>query len=65
MKRYTVNMFDNDTFQVIDQSEQREICVCSNFADFDDAKKRANKIAVLLNQHEDILDLTSKTKDRC
>lgn len=49
MKRYIVSQFDDDTFVVIDQNEQREVCVCSNYDDWMDAKDRAKNIAKLLN----------------
>lgn len=49
MKRYIVSQFDDDTFVVIDQNEQREVCVCSNYDDGMDAKDRAKNIAKLLN----------------
>ena len=49
MKRYIVSQFDDDTFVVIDQNEQREVCVCSNYDDWTDAKDRAKNIAKLLN----------------
>ncbi len=50
MPRYTVHKFDTNTFQVIDQTEKREICVCSNYENNEDAEERAQKIAWLLNQ---------------
>ena len=50
MQRYTISQFDSDTFVVIDQNEQREVCVCSNYEDSTDAKKRAQNIAELLNK---------------
>ena len=49
MQRYVVNQFDVSTFVVVDQNEQREICVCSTYDDKEDAKERAEKIAMLLN----------------
>lgn len=49
MQRYVVNKFDGNTFVVIDQKEQREICVCSNYDDKEDAQERAGEIAELLN----------------
>lgn len=49
MQRYAVSQFDLSTFVVIDQIEQREICVCSNYEDWEDAEERAKKIAELLN----------------
>lgn len=49
MKRYIVSRFDKDTFVVIDQNEQKEICVCSNYDDWEDAEERASNIVMLLN----------------
>ncbi len=49
MQRYIVSQFDRDTFVVVDQNEQREICVCSNYEDWKDAEERAKKIVELLN----------------
>lgn len=57
MQRYILNKFDGDTFVIIDQNEQREICVCSNYDDNEDAEERATKILNLLNQsNEKTLD---------
>jgi hypothetical protein len=53
MKRYVVSQFDGSTFQVIDQLEQREICVCANYDDWRDSEQRARKIAALLNENLD------------
>ena len=50
MQRYIVSQFDGNTFVVIDQKEQREFCVCSNYDDVEDAEDRARKIAGLLNE---------------
>ena len=49
MQRYIVNKFDGSTFIVIDQHEQKEVCVCSNFDDWIDAEERAKNIEKLLN----------------
>ena len=49
MQRYVVSQFDGSTFVVIDQTEQREVCVCSEYGEKEDAKERAEKIAILLN----------------
>jgi len=48
MQRYVVSQFDGSAFVVIDQTEKREICVCSNYDDWEDAKERA-EMAILLN----------------
>jgi hypothetical protein len=51
MQRYIVNLFDASTFIVVDEDEQREICICVNYDNYEDAKERAEKIAFLLNQN--------------
>lgn len=53
MKRYIVSQFDGNTFVVIDQNEQREICVCSNYDDVEDAEDRARYISGLLNESKE------------
>lgn len=55
MKRYIVSQFDVATFQVIDCCEKREICICVNYDNFEDARERAEKIAALLNQNLTVL----------
>lgn len=50
MKRFIVYHADGTTFQVVDQVEQREICVCADYDDWEDARERAEKIAALLNE---------------
>jgi hypothetical protein len=52
MKRFDVSQFDGSTFVVFDQNEQRDICICTNFDDWEDTEERANKIAFLLNELE-------------
>ena len=49
MQRYIVSQFDGSTFVIIDRKENREICVCSEYDEREDAKERAEKIAILLN----------------
>lgn len=49
MQRYAISQVDKGTFQVIDLVEQREICICSNYDDWEDAEDRAKKIATTLN----------------
>jgi len=49
MQRYDVFQVDLSTFQVIDAQDQREICVCSDYDEKEDAKERAERIAALLN----------------
>jgi hypothetical protein len=51
MQRYSVSQFDGSSFVVIDQVEQREICVCSNYDEYTDAENRAQAIATLLNEN--------------
>ena len=50
MNRFAVSQFDKNTFVVVDQNEQREVCVCSNYDNWEDADKRAKSIAKLLNK---------------
>ena len=52
MKRYVVGRFDKSTFVVIDKVEKREICVCSNYDDWEDAEERAQRLVTLLNGTE-------------
>jgi hypothetical protein len=52
MQRYITNQFDGNTFQVIDQIEKREICICADYNDWEDARDRAEKIALLLNSQK-------------
>jgi len=52
MNRYIVSQFDKNTFVVIDQNEQREVCICSNYNDWEDAIDRAKNIALLLNEQK-------------
>lgn len=52
MQKYTVNQFDQSTFQVVDLQNNREICVCTNYDDWEDAKERAKEIVKLLNEKE-------------
>ena len=52
MQRYTVNQFDGSTYVVLDQEAQREICVCENYEGWEDAKERAEEIALLLNNKQ-------------
>ena len=49
MQRYIVSQFDRSTFVVIDQIEKREVCVCSEYDEREDAKERAENMANLLN----------------
>ena len=52
--RYVVNQFDGGTFIVVDEKEKREICICGNYDEIEDAEVRAQNIAFLLN-HQDQL----------
>jgi hypothetical protein len=47
--RYYIAQFDGDTYQIVDSVENREVCVCSNYDDWEDTEERAKKIANLLN----------------
>ena len=50
MQKYTIYQFDRHTFVVIDQHEQREMCVCQNYDGYEDAEQRAKEIATSLNK---------------
>ncbi len=57
MQRYIISQIDTNTFVVMDQNEQAEFCVCSNYDDKEDAEERARKIVNLLNEsNEKTLD---------
>jgi hypothetical protein len=47
--KFGVYQFDYETFIVFDRVQKREICVCSNYDNLEDARQRARKIAALLN----------------
>jgi len=49
-KRYYISQFDGDTYQIVDLVENREVCVCSNYDDWEDAEERAKNIVKLLNE---------------
>jgi hypothetical protein len=49
-ERYYISQFDGDTYQIIDSAENREICVCLNYDEWEDAEQRAKNIAKLLNE---------------
>ncbi len=51
-ERYYISQFDGDTYQIVDSFERREICVCSNYDDWEDAKERALNIVKLLNAND-------------
>lgn len=48
-ERYYIAQFDGCTYQIIDSVENREICVCTNYDNWGDARERADKIVKLLN----------------
>jgi len=55
--RYTVFEASYDTYFIMDKVKDKMFCVCTNFDDFESpenmgnkAKKRAKKIAKLLNE---------------
>ena len=54
-KRYYISQFDGDTYQIIDSIENREICVCSNYDDRDDAEERAKRLTNLLNENTETM----------
>jgi len=58
MQRYIVSRFDRNTFVIIDQNENREICICSNYDDWIDAEDRAKRILELLNTSDETNDET-------
>lgn len=49
MDRFEMYRLDGRTFVVFDKIEQREICVCSDYDDWEDAEERARQIVELLN----------------
>jgi hypothetical protein len=48
--RYYISQFDGNTYQIVDSIENREICVCSNYDEWDDGLERAKNILKLLNE---------------
>jgi hypothetical protein len=61
MKKYDVSQFDGSTFVVFEQNEQREICMCGNYDDWEDAEDRARRIAFLLNALELFIQKKAKS----
>lgn len=55
MHRYMVSHFDGNTFVVMDQTEQRGVCDCSDYDDWEDAANRANMIVLLLQQNIELI----------
>lgn len=51
-ERYYISQFDGGTYQIIDSVKNREVCVCSNYDEWEDAKERARRIVLLLNESE-------------
>lgn len=49
-KRYYISQFEGGTYQIVDSVENREVCVCSNYDDWEDAEERAKNIVKLLNE---------------
>lgn len=49
MERYYVYRFDNETFVVADNVTNREVCLCGEFGEGEDAENRAEKVAAALN----------------
>lgn len=50
MDRYAVSQFDASTYVVLDQLENKEVCVCAEYGDADSPEKRAVTIVDALNQ---------------
>ena len=50
VNRYAVSQFDASTYLVIDQLENKEICVCAEYEGADLSERRAVMIAEALNQ---------------
>lgn len=48
-KRFDAYQFDYQTWVVFDQVDKKEICVCSDYDDWEDAEERAKNIVNLLN----------------
>ncbi len=48
-KRFDMYKFDHLTWVVFDQIYTKEICVCSDYDDWEDAEERAKNIVKLLN----------------
>lgn len=47
--RFNMYQFDHLTWVVFDQIDKKEICVCSDYDDWEDAEERAKYIVKLLN----------------
>jgi hypothetical protein len=62
--RYYVYQFDGSTFVVADNSDEREICICANYDDWEDAGERAQRIADLLNENPRETPISDKPKDK-
>jgi hypothetical protein len=50
MNRFDLYQSDEQTYVVFDTVEQREVCVCSNYDEWEDAEERAKQIVKLLNE---------------
>lgn len=50
MNRYSVSQFDLETYVVVDNVANREICVCGDYDEHEDAQERAARIAKCLNK---------------
>jgi hypothetical protein len=57
MTDFSIHQFDANTFVVADAAQGREICVCSNYDEQEDAMLRAKNIAWLLNTFGWLLNL--------
>ena len=49
MREFSTHQVDTNTFIVANATQGREICVCSNYDECEDASLRAETIAWLLN----------------
>jgi hypothetical protein len=49
MPNYSIHQVDANTFVVANTAQGREICVCNNYDEWDDAGLRAETIAWLLH----------------
>lgn len=50
MNRYAISLFDASTYVVFDQLENKEICVCTEYADSISARRRAEMVVSALNK---------------
>lgn len=48
MSRYEISRFDDNTYVVVDLVSNREVCVCANYDEENDAEERARQIVMAL-----------------